>query len=149
MTQQILFNQFAYADRLKKGGFTDEQARASAEALESALTEVVATKSDIRELRSELKSEIIELRSELKSDISELKSEISELRSELKSDIFRINGDIAELKAEIKAVKTEAKADLAVIRAEIAGNKVDIVRWVLVLNFAMVSVLFAAMKLLK
>ena len=34
MTAQVLFNQFAYVDRLKAGGFTDGQARASADALE-------------------------------------------------------------------------------------------------------------------
>ena len=47
MSAQVLFNQFAYADRLKRGGFSDDQARASAEALGDALTETVATKSDL------------------------------------------------------------------------------------------------------
>ena len=123
MTMQILFNQFAYTDRLKRGGFTDEQARASAEALENSLGEAVATKSDVLGLKGEF--------------------------VELKGEIVELKGEIAETRAEIKAVKAETKADLAVIRAEIAASKVDIIRWVLVLNFALVSALFAAMRLLK
>ena len=37
MTSQVLFNPLTYIDRLTHGGFTPEQARASAEALESRL----------------------------------------------------------------------------------------------------------------
>lgn len=127
---QVLFNQFAYADRLKRGGFTDEQARASAEALSDALSEAVATKSDIAELRTEVKGEIAELRGE----IAEFKSEFNAFK--------------AEVKAEFATIRAEAKAETATLRTEIAASKNDIIRWVLVLNFAMVGVLLAAMKLL-
>ncbi len=47
MTAQVLFNQFAYVDRLKAGGFTDGQARASADALGAALSDTVATSSEL------------------------------------------------------------------------------------------------------
>lgn len=72
MTAQILFHQLAYIDRLKKGGFTDDQARASAEALDTAFSEAVATKSDLTELESRLSLDIAKIRLEIaqsKNDI--------------------------------------------------------------------------------
>ncbi len=68
MTAQILFNQLAYIDRLTRGGFSPEQARASAEALETAFTESVATKSDLAEVRTALKQDIAEVRTEVKQE---------------------------------------------------------------------------------
>jgi hypothetical protein len=141
MTTQVLFNQFAYADHLKRGGFTDDQARASAEALGVALSEAVATKSDVTELRTELKGDIAELRTELKGDIARLNGELADFKSEFNA--FKI-----EVKAEFATMRAENKTEIATLRTEIASNKNDIVRWVLVLNFAMVGVLLTAMKLL-
>jgi len=46
----IVFDKLTFVDRLKSGGFTDEQARTHAEALDVALRESVATKSDLRAL---------------------------------------------------------------------------------------------------
>ncbi len=56
MTTQVLFNQFGYVDHLERGGFTEEQARASAEALAGALSETVATKHDIERLEMRIGS---------------------------------------------------------------------------------------------
>ena len=72
MTAQVLFNQLTYIDRLTRGGFSPEQARASAEALETAFSESVATKSDLAEVKSEIKADIAGLRIEIaqsKNDI--------------------------------------------------------------------------------
>lgn len=123
MTAQILFNQFAYADRLKRGGFTEEQARASTEALGVALSEAVATRSDI----------------------AEIKAEIGEVKADAKTEFASVTKEFAAVRTEFAAVRTE----IAEVRTEIAASKNDIIRWVLVLNFAMVSMLFAAIKLLK
>ncbi|HXW72599.1 MAG TPA: hypothetical protein VEK34_14425 [Methylocella sp.] len=71
MTTQVLFNQFAYTDRLKSGGFSDEQARASAEALEAALSDSVATKTDIVDLKHEIVS--VETRLNAKIDALNVK----------------------------------------------------------------------------
>ena len=48
----IIFDKLTYLDRLKSGGFTEEQVRAYAEALDIALRESVATKVDLRELET-------------------------------------------------------------------------------------------------
>ena len=58
MTSQVLFDRLAYVDRLKAASFTEQQARGAADALGEALTETVATKSDLKDLRSELQAEM-------------------------------------------------------------------------------------------
>ena len=51
MSDQILFDKLRYIDRLANAGIDREQARAHAEAIEEALRESVATKSDIADLK--------------------------------------------------------------------------------------------------
>ncbi len=68
MTAQVLFNQFAYVDRLKAGGFTDDQARASADALGAALSDTVATSSELTATETRLGNRIDTL--EAKIDVS-------------------------------------------------------------------------------
>jgi chromosome segregation ATPase len=59
----------------------------------AATLPTLATKVELGELRTELKSDIAELRAELKSDIAELraelKSDIAELRAELRMEILQ------------------------------------------------------------
>lgn len=69
-----------------KGGFSSDAAEATAEALNAALGEEVATKADLRTATAELKTEFAELKTdfaELKGDFAELKAEIAAVRSDL------------------------------------------------------------------
>jgi hypothetical protein len=54
MADSILFDRLAYMDRLKRSGISDDYARAHAEAMDEALREAVATKSDIAAVRTDL-----------------------------------------------------------------------------------------------
>jgi hypothetical protein len=128
MSAQVLFNQFAYADRLKRGGFSDDQARASAEALGDALTETVATKSDLERTESALKADLERTESTIKTDLERTKSA-------LKTDIERVDAKIDVVRAELKT--------------EIAATKNDLIRWILMLNIATAGLLFTAIKLFK
>jgi chromosome segregation ATPase len=128
MSAQVLFNQFAYADRLKRGGFSDDQARASAEALGDALTETVATKSDLERTESALKADLERTESTIKTDLERTKSA-------LKADIERVDAKIDVVRAELKT--------------EIAATKNDLIRWILMLNIATAGLLFTAIKLFK
>ncbi len=71
----------------------------------------VATKTDLAELKTELKEDISELRVEFKQDIGELKQDISELRAEFKQDIgelrVELKGDIGALETKITALETK------------------------------------------
>ena len=51
MADQVIFDKLRYIDRLVSAGIDGEQARAHAEAMEEALRESVATKSDIAEVK--------------------------------------------------------------------------------------------------
>jgi hypothetical protein len=54
MADQILFDKLAYIDRLKRAGIDEGQARAHAEAMDEALRESVATKSDIAAVENDI-----------------------------------------------------------------------------------------------
>src|SRR5208337_1447488 len=94
MTSQVLFNPLTYIDRLTHGGFTPEQARASAEALESAFTESVATKADVAELRRDVSDVETRLRSEISETEGRLTLQMSETEARLKLDIAQSKHDI-------------------------------------------------------
>ena len=51
----VPFDTLKLARKLQESGFTQEQAAGAAEAMADALAEQVATRSDLRELASELK----------------------------------------------------------------------------------------------
>ena len=65
-------------DRLRQGGFPETQARSVAVEI-SRITEILATKADLEELRTELKGDIIQVRNE----VAEVKGEIAQLRGEV------------------------------------------------------------------
>jgi hypothetical protein len=139
MTAQVLFHQLTYIDRLTRGGFTPDQARASAEALEFAFTEGVATKSDIAELKSEIGS--------IKSD---LEHEIGSIKSSLEHEIGSINSGVehqmGSLRSEIAATETRLKLEIATVRSEIAQSKNETLRWVFGFNLVLVGAIFAIIK---
>jgi hypothetical protein len=54
MVENLLFDKLAYIDRLTKAGVDKAQARAHAEAMEEALRESVAPRSDVLALRHEI-----------------------------------------------------------------------------------------------
>ncbi|MBV9290260.1 MAG: hypothetical protein JO288_21000 [Hyphomicrobiales bacterium] len=72
MADQILFDRLRYIDRLTQAGVGQDQARAHADALDEALRDAVATKSDIAEVKNAVQSDI----AAVKNDIAEVKNAI-------------------------------------------------------------------------
>jgi chromosome segregation ATPase len=149
VTAQVLFNQLSYIDRLTRGGFTPEQARASAEALETAFTESVATKGDLAELKAELKQEIGEVsrlltvvKAELEQEIGEVSQALTTVKAELRTEIAGVRSEIASVRTEIATVRTE----IATVRTEIAQSKNDVLRWMFAFNLALVGAIFGILK---
>jgi hypothetical protein len=98
MNTQVLFNPLTYIDRLTRGGFSADQARASAEALETAFSESVATKTDVSDVKREVtdvKREITQAKTDLIANTSivetRLKLEISQTKHELLRWLFGFN----------------------------------------------------------
>ena len=81
--QAAAFDTLATANALKEAGFEEMQAAAIVDALRHAVTEEVATKASLNELRAELKTDLSELRAELKTDLTELRTDLGELRADL------------------------------------------------------------------
>ena len=133
---QVLFNQFAYTDRLTRGGFTPEQARASAEALETAFAETVATKTDLDRVETALKA-----------DLTALKTDLDRVETALKTDLDRVE---TALKTDLDRVETGLKADIAQsetrLELKIAQAKHDTLKWIFTFNLALVGAIFAIVK---
>lgn len=87
MTMTIQFDTLRYVEKLRDAGMSEAHAKASAEALSTALeqstTTTLATKKDI----GELKETINELRLSTKETISALKSEVRAEFVQVRSDL--------------------------------------------------------------
>lgn len=124
MSAQVLFNPLTYIDRLTRGGFTPDQARASAEALETAFSESVATKSDI---------------AELKRDIADVKRDVTDVDT-------RLRAEISKAEAKLKLELSEAEGRL---RHEISAAKHETLRWVFAFNLGLIGAVFTIANFLK
>ncbi|MCD6680967.1 MAG: CCDC90 family protein [Burkholderiaceae bacterium] len=165
----------ALYDALLSAGVASDRAREVVDLFDRSVDEryglhaqVLATKSDLAELRSatrsdltEIRTEIVELRAETRSDIAELRAEtrnnIAELRSEMKNDIAELRSEmkngIAELRSDTKT-DMATKFDLAELRSEtkirfsnletrIAETKSELVKWMLAALTAQTALLLA------
>ncbi|MBY6242409.1 CCDC90 family protein [Methylosinus sp. Sm6] len=157
MPAQVLFNQLAYVDRLTRGGFTSEQARASAEALETAFSEGVATRSDVESSKRELQSSIDALRHETAANIDALRHEtaasIESLRRETAASIDGVKHDVAEVKRDVaeaeSRLRLEFKRDLTDIRLEIAQSKNETLRWLFGFVIVLIGAIFTIVKFVR
>ena len=83
MTHALKIDTLTFSKRLRQAGADERLADAIVEGLTGADTSELATKIDIAEVRTE----IAELRTEMKTDIAGVRTEIAELRTELKAEI--------------------------------------------------------------
>jgi predicted RNase H-like nuclease (RuvC/YqgF family) len=135
MAAQVLFNHLAYVDRLTRGGFTPEQARASAAARDTAFSEGVATRSDVETSKHVLQSSIEALEHEislLKHDMGALQREVGESESRLRIELER---DISESEARV--------------RLEIAQSKNETLRWLFGFVIVLIGAIFTIVKFVR
>ena len=94
-----------YIDILEQSGITRVQAVAMSKAQHVVIAGIigsgVATKTDISELKSEIKADISELKSELKADIALLRSDMKTDKAELKADIALLRSDMNSMSSKI------------------------------------------------
>ena len=83
----ITFDKLAYTQALRAGGFTDQQAEASAHALDNAFRDVVATKSDVETVRTELGTTKVDLEHKIEAVRLELDAKIDRATAELRQEI--------------------------------------------------------------
>ena len=138
------FDTLHAAKALTVAGFEAQQAEAITDTIREAFTESVATKVDI----AEVKTEIAEVKSELKADIAEVRTEITEVKSELKADIAEVRTEIAEVKSELKAEIAEVRTEVAAVRTEMAERFEALYKQLWLLGLGIVTAVAAIVKLL-
>ena len=103
---------------LEAAGFETSQAEALVAVFGGPVAGSAATKSDVRDLRLEMK----DLRTELKTEIAQLRDEtnagIADCRIELKAEI-------ADCRAEIAGLRDETKTEIAGLRDELKVESVE------------------------
>ena len=125
--KNLMIDTLGYAEALEQSGFTSEQAKGAAKALNNTVGEELATKADLAQLGSELRAEIAEASTELRAEINELRVEMAETRAELRAEIAETR---TELRAEIVEASTGLRAEMAATRAELKGD-IKLIRWIL------------------
>ena len=99
----VTFDTLAYAKRLRSAGLSDEQASVHAEALATALGEILvtkqdldglATKDDLHRLELATKEEFASLRQEMGSEFAsvrqEMRGEFATVRQEMRAQELRL-----------------------------------------------------------
>jgi hypothetical protein len=107
----------------------DEDAATLMDSLPPGGWDDVATKTDLREVRSELKTEIADLRSELKTEIAELRAEMREgfARTVTRDEL----GGLLDLHLD----------------ARLARHQRSTISWMVAMNATMLTAVIAAIRL--
>jgi chromosome segregation ATPase len=90
----------------------------------------LATKAELIDLRSEMRTEfagvqreMTELRSEMRTEFAGVQREMTELRSEMRTEFAGVRREMTELRSETKTeiadLRTELKSEIAELRVEI------------------------------
>jgi chromosome segregation ATPase len=110
-----LYDTLAYAKKLKEAGFTDRQAEVQAEALLSFFQEGLATKADLHDVETSLRSEMRDLETRIDARFNEVDRRFNEIDSrfnEMEGRFKEIDGRFSEIRLEIRATNAETKAEL-------------------------------------
>ncbi len=112
----VTFDTLGYARRLRGAGLTDEQAEVHAEALATALGEVLVTKQDLRDLATKDDLHRLELatKQEFAAVRQEMSGEFATVRQEMSGEFAAVrqemNGEFANARQEFSAVRQEMRA---------------------------------------
>ncbi len=113
---------------LEAAGFETSQAEALVSVFGGPVAGSAATKSDVRDLRSELKTEFKDLRTEVKAEISQLRDELKVESTERRADVTRLSREIADVRGDIKNLKAQMYRLLLVQATVIVGLIVGLQR---------------------
>lgn len=99
----MLIDTLKFKTRLTEGGFQENEAQALVDAMADASTDHFATKTDISDLRGELKA-----------DIQGVRTEVTALRGETKADIQGVRTEIENMRGQMTNTKWIGTTLLAV-----------------------------------
>jgi len=119
----------ATLELLERAKLPSEQALAVVQAIEFEIAtqrEVMVSRSDFLDLRSEFRTEF----APLKADVVQLKADVAQLKVE----VAGLRKDFAQVRDEVRVWKSE-------IRVELHGVKAELVRWVFTVILGQTAVL--------
>ena len=142
MNQHIIFDRTRYTDKLRDNGVDEKTARAHSDALDGALRDAVATKSDLDEVERSvtanldqversLTAAVAELRTEISELRNEFKTDISELRNEFKADMLALEGRMDTQFANVNLKFADVNTKLAELNTKIETSKHEFLRWMI------------------
>ena len=103
----LAFDTHKAVKTLRETGFEEAQAEAVVATVGAALTENMATKSDVTPLKTDVAA--------LKIDVAALKTDVAAL----KTDVAALKADVTALKADIDVLRAELKADMKGLESRI------------------------------
>ena len=105
----VTFDTLTAAKELRETGFDEPQAEAIVTTVHRAMSDTLATKTDLQSTKMDLESQLITTRTDLEAQITatrtDLEAQINALRTELKAEIRATNGRIDELKHSIDTLQ--------------------------------------------
>jgi hypothetical protein len=110
MNQHIIFDRTRYTDKLRDNGVDEKTARAHSDALDGALRDAVATKTDLLELKTELKTDIAELEARMDTQFADIHLKFAD-----------INTKFAEQNAKTETAKLDILRWLVATQLVLAG----------------------------
>ena len=150
----INFDTLAYAKEMEAAGFTREQADAFATAQGKILKDAfaateLATRSDVRDVRDELKGDIQDVRTEIQDVRNELKTEIRDVRDELKTEIQDVRTEIQDVRNELKTEIQDVRNEVLRLENRMEANKHEVLKWVIGTMVAQTALIVAVIAFLK
>ena len=93
-----MFDALEYSHKLEEAGFTKKQAERSVKLLMEILKENLASKIDLKEVKTSLQTEIKEVKTSLQNEIQEVKTslqtEIKEVKTSLQKEIQEVKNEM-------------------------------------------------------
>ena len=128
----INFDTLKAAKSLQDAGFETRQAEAVVGMVTYALSEGLATKEDVRDLKSSVKADMRDLQSSLQSNIDALDSKIdsSVAALDVKIDALevRIDADMRDLKSSVKADIRDLQSSIDALDVKIDNGLKNVIQ---------------------
>ena len=139
----ITFDTLAFSKTMQDAGMDRNQAEALATAQREALSQML----DARDFAT--KTDVLETKSELKEDIANVRAEVAALRTELKEDIADVRAEVAAVRTELAAVRTEFKQDIAKVEMRLSATENKMVKWFIGSVFAQTALFIAILSYMR
>lgn len=105
----IILDTLEFANKLKAGGFTEQQAEAQARAIAEIVERQLVNRQDFEQHQTDIKRDIHTSENRLEIRIKELETTLSK---------------------DIEVLRAETRRDIAETKAHIAETKAELIRWV-------------------